>query len=294
MWASRSRSCSRKTAISPRTRRRASRSTYDMLPAAADCREPRAPMRRRCGASFHRTSSRPTGSPMARSMPPSAARPMCCGRNSSSHRGAAHSIEGRGILAEFRRSDGSLTVWASTQKAHDLFNTLAQLLGLDDKQLRVGTPDVGGGFGPKICVYPEDVAVAAAAKLLERSVKWIEDRREHFLDRGPGARPALGDGDRARRRTAASSACAARCCTTRAPMRSQDVNLPYNSATALTGPYMVPAFAMEVAVADTNKMPVILGARRRLSAGLVHHGAPARPRCARASASTAPRSARAT
>ena len=77
--------------------------------------------------------------------------------------------------------DGSLVVFASTQKAHDLFNTLASLLGLDENRLRVVTPDVGGGFGPKLCVYAEDVAVTAAARLLRRSVKWVEDRREHFL-----------------------------------------------------------------------------------------------------------------
>src|ERR1700719_2609866 len=98
------------------------------------------------------------------------------------HRGGAHSIEGRGIAVESRKSDGSLIVYASTQKAHDLFNTLASLLGLDENRLRVATPDVGGGFGPKLCVYAEDVAVVASAKLLGRSVKWVEDRREHFLN----------------------------------------------------------------------------------------------------------------
>src|ERR1700730_12199755 len=98
------------------------------------------------------------------------------------HRGGAHPIEGRGIVVECRKADGSLIVFASTQKAHDLFNTLASLLGLDENRLRVATPDVGGGFGPQLCVYAEDVAAVAAAKLLGRSVKWIEDRREHFLN----------------------------------------------------------------------------------------------------------------
>src|SRR6202030_4727743 len=98
------------------------------------------------------------------------------------HRGGAHSIEGRGIAVESRKSDGSLIVYASTQKAHDLFNTLASLLGLDENRLRVATPDVGGGFGPKLCVYAEDIAVVASAKLLSRSVKWGEDRREYFLN----------------------------------------------------------------------------------------------------------------
>jgi len=95
------------------------------------------------------------------------------------HRGAAHSIEGRGILVEFHSADDSLTVWASTQKAHDLRQSLTGLLDMEESDLRVAAPDIGGGFGPKLCVYPEDVAVVAAAKLLKRSLKWIEDRREH-------------------------------------------------------------------------------------------------------------------
>src|SRR5207245_9150978 len=86
----------------------------------------------------------------------------------------------RGILAEWL--DDTMTVWASTQKAHQLFQSLTALLDFDESRLRVATPDVGGGFGPKLCVYPEDIAVVAAAKLVERPVKWIEDRREHFTN----------------------------------------------------------------------------------------------------------------
>ena len=78
------------------------------------------------------------------------------------HRGGAHSIEGRGIAVEYRASDGSLTVYASTQKAHDLLNTLASSLGVDENRLRVATPDIGGGFGPKLCVYAEDVEIGRA------------------------------------------------------------------------------------------------------------------------------------
>src|SRR6516162_9905522 len=77
------------------------------------------------------------------------------------HRGAAHSMEGRGILAEI--SGRETIVWASTQKPHDLRTALADYITLDESRLRVATPDVGGGFGPKLCVYPEDVAVVAAA-----------------------------------------------------------------------------------------------------------------------------------
>jgi len=171
------------------------------------------------------------------------------------HRGGAHSIEGRGIAVESRKSDGSLIVYASTQKAHDLFNTLASLLGLDENRLRVATPDVGGGFGPKLCVYAEDIAVVASAKLLSRSVKWVEDRREHFLN-------AVQERDQHWSMEIALDA-AGRILGLRGRLLHdlgayalQDVNLPYNSASTLTGPYAIPAFAMEVAVTLTNKVPV--------------------------------------
>ena len=59
------------------------------------------------------------------------------------HRGGAHPIEGRGILAEWH--DDMMTVWASTQKAHDLFQSLTALLDFDESRLRVATPDVGSG-----------------------------------------------------------------------------------------------------------------------------------------------------
>jgi aerobic carbon-monoxide dehydrogenase large subunit len=173
----------------------------------------------------------------------------------SLHRGAAHSIEGRGLVVEYRRQDDSLVVFASTQKPHDLFNSLASVLGLDENRLRVATPDIGGGFGPKLCVYAEDVAVVAAAKLTGRSVKWIEDRREHFLN-------AVQERDQYWSIEIAVDA-EGRVLGLRGQLLHdlgayalQDVNLPYNSASTLTGPYAVPALAMDVTVTVTNKVPV--------------------------------------
>jgi carbon-monoxide dehydrogenase large subunit len=169
------------------------------------------------------------------------------------HRGAAHSMECRGILAQI--SDRETQVWASTQKAHDLRNALADYIDLDESRLRVATPDVGGGFGPKLCVYPEDVATVAAATLLRRSVKWIEDRREHFTN-------AAQERDQFWSIEIAADADG-RVRGVRGGLihdigayALQDVNIPYNSATTLTGPYMVPALAMDVIATHTNKAPV--------------------------------------
>ena len=170
-------------------------------------------------------------------------------------RGGAHSIECRGIVVEYRAADDTLLVSASTQKAHDLKNSIALLLGLPDTKIRVVTPEVGGGFGAKLCVYSEDIAVAAAARLLRRSIKWIEDRREHFTN-------AVQERDQIWRLTIATdnngviAGLRGTLIHDQGAYALQDVNLPYNSASALTGPYVVPAFAMDVHVVLTNKTPV--------------------------------------
>src|SRR5438067_10217724 len=169
------------------------------------------------------------------------------------HRGGAHPIEGRGILAEWR--EDSMTVWASTQKAHDLFQSLTALLDFDESRLRVATPDVGGGFGPKLCVYPEDIAVVAASKLVKRPVKWIEDRREHFTNAAQ-ERDQYWSLDIAVDAQARLLGIRGRLIHDLGAYALQDVNIPYNSASMLSGPYMLPALAIEVIVAATNKTPV--------------------------------------
>ena len=148
-----------------------------------------------------------------------------------------------------------MTVWASTQKAHDLFQSLTSLLDFDESRLRVATPDVGGGFGPKLCVYPEDIAVVAAAKLLRRSIKWIEDRREHFTNAAQ-ERDQYWSLDIAVDADARLLGIRGRLIHDLGAYALQDVNIPYNSASMLSGPYLLPALSMEVVVAATNKTPV--------------------------------------
>ncbi|HUC61196.1 MAG TPA: xanthine dehydrogenase family protein molybdopterin-binding subunit [Alphaproteobacteria bacterium] len=97
------------------------------------------------------------------------------------HRGGPHSMETRGVLASHDAAADLLTVWSSTQSPYNARRFLAAHLGRDEHSVRVIAPDVGGGFGPKAAYYAEDVAVPLAAMKLGRPVKWIEDRREHFL-----------------------------------------------------------------------------------------------------------------
>lgn len=97
------------------------------------------------------------------------------------HRGGCHALECRGVLARYDELDQRLQVWSSTQVPHLLHRHLAKWLGWSESQIRVVAPDVGGGFGPKGGLYAEEYAVALGTITLKRPLKWIEDRREHFL-----------------------------------------------------------------------------------------------------------------
>ncbi|GHO86001.1 xanthine dehydrogenase family protein molybdopterin-binding subunit [Dictyobacter formicarum] len=89
-------------------------------------------------------------------------------------------METRGVVAEFRKSDKSLNLWSSSQIPHLLRNYLAEQLGLAQHQVRVIVPEVGGGFGCKLNIYPEEALAAFAAMKTGRPVKWIEDRDENL------------------------------------------------------------------------------------------------------------------
>jgi carbon-monoxide dehydrogenase large subunit len=96
--------------------------------------------------------------------------------------GCAAAIENRGIVAEWDKRAGRLTVWDTTQAPVVIRNGLAGMLGLSERQVRVIAPFIGGGFGPKIMMfYQEEVLVPWAAMKLNRPVKWIEDRVENFV-----------------------------------------------------------------------------------------------------------------
>jgi carbon-monoxide dehydrogenase large subunit len=154
---------------------------YEPLPAVSDCRDAL-----RAGAPVaHRHKS----SNLLIEFPQSygdiaaafAGAPHCVKVSLKQHRGGAHSIEGRGAVAVYDANEDRLTLWTSTQLAHEVRAFLMRLLNRDENQIRVVAPDVGGGFGAKFVMYPEEVALCAASLRLRRPIKWIEDRREHFL-----------------------------------------------------------------------------------------------------------------
>ena len=98
------------------------------------------------------------------------------------HRYAAMPMETRGVVAEYDRRTDTLTVWSSTQIVHWVRREVSTALDMPEERIRCIAPDVGGGFGGKGHVYPEDILVAWLAKKLDRPVKWVEDRHEHILN----------------------------------------------------------------------------------------------------------------
>ncbi len=90
------------------------------------------------------------------------------------------SMEPRGVLATYDRGRSKLTVWMSTQIPHLVRTLLAGALSMPEPKIQVIAPDVGGGFGCKIQLYPEELLIPYLARQLGKPVKWIEKRREHF------------------------------------------------------------------------------------------------------------------
>src|SRR5205814_917386 len=97
------------------------------------------------------------------------------------HRHAAICMENRGCLAEYATGRGTLTLRSSAQCPGIVRDVLTDLLDMPEHQIRVIAEDVGGGFGAKASLYPEEIATCVMARRLGRPVKWIGDRREDLL-----------------------------------------------------------------------------------------------------------------
>jgi aerobic carbon-monoxide dehydrogenase large subunit len=227
---------------------------YEPLPAASDCREavkPGAPLSH-LGAAGNKAAEFTIGYGDVEAAFRSAAHVF---RDELwHHRGCAHPMECRGVLAHPGSRGQSLTVWSSTQTPHLEKRVLAELLELNSENLRVIAPDVGGGFGPKAIFYGEDAVVAAASLRLNRPVKWTEDRREHFL-------ATTQERDQYWSLEIAFDADAKLLGVRGAMLHDSGaylpwgVVMPYIAATTVPGPYVLPAYHLRVTVAYTNKVP---------------------------------------
>jgi aerobic carbon-monoxide dehydrogenase large subunit len=90
-------------------------------------------------------------------------------------------METRGVVADWHAAEKSLTLYSSSQAPHLLRSLLSNIFGIPENRLRVIAPEVGGGFGSKIDIYPEDMLMTFISQRLNKPVKWVESRRENFL-----------------------------------------------------------------------------------------------------------------
>jgi aerobic carbon-monoxide dehydrogenase large subunit len=170
------------------------------------------------------------------------------------HRGGGMALETRAVLASHDPASDLLTVWSGTQTPHLGRGMLADLLNRDIETIRMIAPDVGGGFGPKAIFYPEEAVIPAAALKLGRPVKWIEDRREHFLC-ATQERDQYWDMAIAVDADGRILGLRGRMLHDSGAFLPWGIIMPYIAAVTVPGPYVVPAFRLETIVALTNKVP---------------------------------------
>jgi carbon-monoxide dehydrogenase large subunit len=166
-------------------------------------------------------------------------------------------IEPRGVVADFEAGDQKLTAWVSTQSPHDHQSHLSTALGVPEHRVRVVTPDVGGGFGTKGKVYPDELATAWCAMQLRRPVKWVATRTESFLsdaharDHVTHAELALDDDGTILGLDVDTQAALGAYVQLTAPI-IQTVNY----GTLLSGQYQIPAIHCRVQGTFTNTAPI--------------------------------------
>ena len=170
------------------------------------------------------------------------------------HRYAAVPMECRGVVSAYDPRTDAVTIWSSTQVVHWVRREAAALLGMPESRVRCIALDVGGGFGGKGHVYPEDLLIAFLARRLARPVRWIETRREHMMS-ATHSRDQLHDveiGFDDDGRILALRDDYIVDCGAWNPIGS---GVAYNTAVHLTGPYKIENFAASGRIAVTNKVP---------------------------------------
>ncbi len=97
---------------------------------------------------------------------------------------AAVPMEGRGLVVDYSRATGELTIYSATQSPHEVRMFCSRLLGIPEHHIRVVMRDTGGGFGQKIMVQRDEMCLMLAAPKMGVPLKWVEDRRENLLSAG--------------------------------------------------------------------------------------------------------------
>jgi carbon-monoxide dehydrogenase large subunit len=163
-------------------------------------------------------------------------------------------MEGRGLLAHYQPEADLLTLWASTQVPHKVKTYLGRLLNQPPRHLRVIAPDVGGGFGQKVEVWPEDVVLSHLAMALGRPIKWVEERWENML--AYHGRGHAAEVEAAARRDGTILGMRFRIVAdVGAYFLTATPGPPVNAAHRVAGPYAIPTMDVESLGVLTNKPP---------------------------------------
>jgi aerobic carbon-monoxide dehydrogenase large subunit len=163
-------------------------------------------------------------------------------------------LETRGVLAQYQPEDDLLTVWNATQAPHRVKHFLVHLLQRPEQTVRVIAPDVGGSFGVKDCLFPEDVLVPYLAMRLRRPVKWIEERRENMLAYH-GRGHSLDIEAAVRRDGVLLGLRVYVVADIGAYFLLTTPSAPFNVCRRIIGPYHIPTISIELAGVLTNKTP---------------------------------------
>jgi aerobic carbon-monoxide dehydrogenase large subunit len=177
-------------------------------------------------------------------------------RRLSVQRHTAVPMETRGLVADYDADTGVLTVWGAAKVKHFNRSAIAALLELEPEQVRLVEVDVGGGFGVRGELYPEDVLIPFAARRLGRPVKWIEDRAEHLVATNH-AREQVHEIEVTA--TAEGRLLTMRdtyWCDQGAYVRTQGILPTLLPASHLPGPYRWEAFAIDAHAVLTHRTPV--------------------------------------
>lgn len=167
------------------------------------------------------------------------------------------SIETRGGIAKYDPSSQALTLWTSSQIPHVVRMTAAQLIGIPENKLQVIAPDIGGGFGIKSHVFPEELVLCLLARQVGRPVKWIEDRSEN-LQSAIHARQGVFTVELAASADGAILGLRAKLISDAGayPAFPGTSNEPLHMSVVLPGPYRIRNYQYEMLNVVTNKSPL--------------------------------------
>lgn len=170
------------------------------------------------------------------------------------NRQSANPMETRGVIAKWDDNTGNLTVWSSTQMPHMLRSYVSRCLGISETSIRVIAPNVGGGFGVKALIYPEEIALSYFAKILKVPLKWTEDRLEHMTS-AAHARDQFHKVEVGVMKDGTIAGLKDLLILDTGAHSLYGVNTSYNTAAHLPGPYRILNYECDVKTTVTNKTP---------------------------------------